>query len=90
MPRYIAKPSTIKRLLTKITHLFKTRLLRKTVGTLWWLPNQVVPDDTRLVLLRTKFGEEITGWFVSRDSRTGGFWVDKAGLYVNAIAWREL
>jgi hypothetical protein len=90
MPRYIAKPSATKRLITKITHLFQTRVLRKTVGQSWWLSQHVVPDDNRLVLLRTKFGEEITGWFVSRDSRTGGFWVDKAGLYVNAIAWREL
>ncbi len=90
MPRYIAKPSAIKRLLTKITHLFKTLVLRKTVGTVWFLPDQVVPDDRRLVFLRTKFGGQITGWFVSLDSRTGGFWVDRAGVDITPIAWREL
>lgn len=90
MPRYIAKPSALKRLLTKITHLFKTRVLGKTVGTLWFLPDQVVPDDNRIVVLRTESKACFRGRFISRLAKDGGYWCNQEFDSVTPIAWREL
>lgn len=85
MPRYIAKPSTLKRLLIKITHLFKTRVLGKTVGTVWNFPDQLRPNDNRFVLLRTRSNPCLRGRFVRPSD-----WVSESGESVNPIAWREL
>ena len=85
MPRYIAKPSATKRLLTKITHLFKTRVLRKTVGTLWWFPDQNRPNDSRVILLRTRSNPCFRGRFFRPSD-----WLSESGEYVIPIAWREL
>lgn len=85
MPRYIAKPSAHKRLLTKIIHLLKTLVLRKTVGTVWNFPDQLRPNDNRVVLLRTRSNPCIRGRFFRPSD-----WVSESGEYVIPIAWREL
>mgnify|MGYP000151929894 CR=1 FL=1 len=89
MPRYIAKPSALKRLLAKITHLFKTRVLRRNpIGNLFWLAHEAVPDDLRTVELVTKQGVLLNGYYHR------GFviqsWFTVCLQKVEVIAWREL